>query len=165
MRLLYRVTDNRTMPRIKLKPLHHYPFNTDITVRTTDLNYGGHLGNDTLLSLIHEARVAFLAHHGFSERDCGGVSLILADTAVNYKAEAFAGDILRFEVAAGEPTRCGFRLFYRVSRPSDKTLIALVENGMVCFDYPSRKRMPLPNAIQNLCTDDASTTLKKETQQ
>jgi acyl-CoA thioester hydrolase len=142
------------MPRIKLKPLDRYPFSTDITVRTTDLNYGGHMGNDKLLSLIHEARVAFLAHHGFSERDCGGVSLILADTAVNYKAEAFAGDILRFEVSAGEPSRCGFRLFYRISRPSDKTLIALVENGMVCFDYESRKHMLLSGAIRNICILD-----------
>jgi acyl-CoA thioesterase FadM len=49
------------MPRIKLKPLSEYSFHTDIVVRTTDLNYGGHLGNDKLLSLIHEARVAFLA--------------------------------------------------------------------------------------------------------
>lgn len=142
------------MPRVKLKPLLNYPFQTEITVRTTDLNYGGHLGNDTLLSLIHEARVAFLSEQGFSEIDCGGVSLILADTAINYKGEAFAGDVLCFEVEAGEPARCGFRLFYRVTRPADAILIALVENGMVCFDYESRKRMPLPGAIRNICIDD-----------
>ena len=57
------------MPRIKLKPLNYYSFQTEITVRVTDLNYGGHLGNDKLLSLIHEARVAFLACFGFSEMD------------------------------------------------------------------------------------------------
>jgi acyl-CoA thioester hydrolase len=55
------------MPRVKLKPLDHYPFSTDITVRTTDLNYGGHLGNDRLLSLIHEARVAFLKYRGLTQ--------------------------------------------------------------------------------------------------
>lgn len=138
------------MPRIRLKPLDNYPFHTDITVRTTDLNYGGHLGNDRLLSLIHEARVAFLASHGFSEIDCGGVSLILADVAIAYKGEAFAGDLLRFEVAAGEPTRCGFRLFYRVIRPSDNEIIALVENGMVCFDYKNRKRQNLPEEVRKI---------------
>lgn len=143
------------MPRIRLKPLDNYPFHTDITVRTTDLNYGGHLGNDRLLSLIHEARVAFLASHGFSELDCGGVSLILADGAIAYKGEAFAGDLLRFEVAAGEPTRCGFRLFYRVIRPSDNEIIALVENGMVCFDYDQRKRRSLPNKVQSICFSDS----------
>ena len=38
------------MPRVRLKPLSRYQFSTEITVRTTDLNYGGHLGNDRLLS-------------------------------------------------------------------------------------------------------------------
>jgi acyl-CoA thioesterase FadM len=140
------------MPRVKLRLLDDYPFQTDIIVRTTDLNYGGHLGNDRLLSLIHEARVAFLKSHGFTEADCGGVSLILADTAVNYQGEAFAGERLRFEVAAGEATRCGFRLFFRVTREPDGSPIALVENGMVCFDYEERKRMALPDTVRRICT-------------
>lgn len=132
------------MPRVKLIERGNYPFAFDIVVRTTDLNYGGHLANDRLLSLVHEARVAFLADHGWTELDCAGTSLILGDTAVVYRAEAFAGDVLRFEVAGGEPGRSGFRLFYRVVRPADGVLVALVENGMVCFDYANRKVAPLP---------------------
>ena len=72
------------MPRIRIKPLDRYPFSINITVRITDLNYGGHLGNDSLLSLIHEARVAFLDSHGLSELDCGGVSLTMGDAALIY---------------------------------------------------------------------------------
>ena len=86
------------MPRIKLEALNHYPFSAEMVVRTTDLNYGGHLGNDRLLALIHEARVAFLAKHGFSEKKFAGVALIIADTAIVYQGEAFAGDKLKFEV-------------------------------------------------------------------
>jgi len=89
------------MPRIKLKPLDLYPFNIEIIVRVTDLNYGGHLGNDKLLALVHEARVAFLADFDFTELDCGGVSLIMADAALMFQGEAFAGDTLKIEVAAG----------------------------------------------------------------
>ena len=140
------------MPRIRLNALDAYPFHTDIRIRITDLNYGGHLGNDKLLSLIHEARVAFLNHHGYTEIDCGGVSLIMGDVVIVYKGEAFAGDILRFEVAAGEPSRRGFRLFFRVTRPKDGSLIALAENGMVCFDYETRDIRPLTDALKNLCT-------------
>ena len=139
------------MPRLKLEARLDYPFAVEITVRTTDLNYGGHLGNDRLLSLVHEARVAFLANHRWSELDCAGVSLILGDTAVVYRAEAFAGDVLRFEVAAGEASRSGFRLFYRVTRPTDGRLIALVENGMACFDYRARQLVPLPEDIRAIC--------------
>ena len=137
------------MPRVRLKPRDHYSFQTTLKVRITDLNYGGHLGNDRLLSLIHEARVVFLNEHQFSEMDCGGVSLILADATVNYLGEAFGGDALIFEVAAGEPSNSGFRLFFRVTRSSESATIALVENGMVCFDYESRtiERLPETAAV------------------
>jgi acyl-CoA thioester hydrolase len=139
------------MPRVRLLPLNKYPFSTEITVRTTDLNYGGHLGNDSMLSLVHEARVAFLAEHGFTELNCGGVSLILSDAVLVYQGEAFAGDILRFEVAAGEPSRSGFRLFYRVTRPKDNAAIALVENGMACLNYKTRKVQRLPEGVRKIC--------------
>ena len=139
------------MPRIKLKPLKFYSFNLELKVRVTDLNYGGHLGNDRLMSLVHEARVAFLDSHGFSEMDCGGVSLIMADAAICFQGEAYAGDELKIEVAAGEPTRSGFRLFQRVTHPSDARPIALVETGMVCYDYQRGKIRPLPNAVRAIC--------------
>lgn len=136
------------MPRVQLKPLDQYPFSVELAVRTTDINYRGHLGNDRLLSLIQEARVAFLQKFGFSEGDCGGTALILADTAILYLGEAFAGDVLRFEVGAGEATRCGFRLFFRITQAGSGKSIALVENGMVCFDYDTRHTEALPEAVK-----------------
>jgi len=139
------------MPRIRLKPLKTYPFSFEIPVRTTDLNYGGHLGNDKMLSLIHEARVAFLASHGFTEKDCGGISLIMGDTAIVYQGEAFANDMLCFEVAASEPSRSGFRLFYRITRFPGNDPIALAENGMVCYDYESRRISLLPESVRAVC--------------
>jgi len=139
------------MPRLQLKPLAAYDFHCEFAVRTTDLNYGGHLGNDRLLALVHEARVAFLAAAGLTELDAGGASLILADAALLYQAEAFAGDVLRFEMAAREPGRLGFRLFTRVSRPADGTPVALVETGLVCFNYQAREPRPLTPALRALC--------------
>lgn len=144
------------MARVHLEPLPHYRFQVSLTVRTTDLNYGGHLGNDRLLSLVHEARVAFLAEHHWSELDCGGTSLILGDAAIVYQGEGFAGDVLLFEVGAAEPTRCGFRLFYRVTRPTDQAAIALVENGMVCFDYQQRRIAKLPEGLRTFCQSPES---------
>ena len=140
------------MPRIRLKPAPDYAFQIELSIRVTDLNYGGHLGNDRLLSLIHEARVAFLAEHGLSELDCGGVSLTMGDAALVYQGEAYAGDVLRFEVAAGEASRSGFRIFYRITRPLDDSPIALAETGMVCFDYRARKICHLPEAVLRICT-------------
>lgn len=139
------------MPKLKLKPLHHYPFSTEIRVRITDLNYGGHLGNVELLALIHEARAVFLEAHGFTEMDCGGVATTMVDAAISYQGEAFAGDVLRFEVAAGEAGRIGFRVFFRVTRVSDGKPVALAETGLVCFDYKTHKILALPEAVKAIC--------------
>lgn len=141
------------MARLRLKPLAHYPFSMEINVRITDINYGGHLGNDSLLSLVHEARVAFLAHHSLSEKDCFGTSLIIGDTAIIYQGEAFAGDILKFEVGSGEPSKYGFRLFFRITRQPESHPIALVENGMVCFDYEQKRVVPLPEKMLRVFED------------
>jgi acyl-CoA thioesterase FadM len=137
------------MPRLKLTPLKQYVFSIELMVRITDINYGGHLGNDRLLSMAHEARVAFLADFDYTEHNCGGVSLIIGDAAIQYKGEAFAGDTLKFEVSPGEYTDYGFRLFYRVVRNPDGKLIALMENGMVCLDPETRELHRIPSEVQS----------------
>jgi acyl-CoA thioesterase FadM len=143
------------MPRTRLQPLAAYPFATDLTVRTTDLNYGGHLGNDRLLALIHEARVAYLAAHGWSELDCGGVGLILGDAALILRREAFAGDVLRFEVGPLEVERTAFRLSYRAVRRADGETVALAETGLAGYDYARRRVAPLPDAVADTLRKDA----------
>jgi acyl-CoA thioesterase FadM len=119
----------------------------------SDLNYGGHLGNDRMLALIHEARAGFLASRGQSERDCGGASLIMGDAVIQFRAEAFAGDLLRFEVVAGEAAAAGFRIFYRATRPADGRTVALAETGMVTMDPVRRKVRPLPDAVRAFCLE------------
>ena len=64
------------MARIKLHMPETYLFSTNIDVRITDLNYGNHLANDSLLSIIHEARVRFLNHFGYTELDIEGIGLV-----------------------------------------------------------------------------------------
>ena len=75
------------MSRIRIQLPENFHFSTEIPIRITDLNYGGHVGNDTILSLIHEARMQFLRSFGYSEMDFGNVSLIMSELAVDFKAE------------------------------------------------------------------------------
>jgi acyl-CoA thioesterase FadM len=48
------------MERIKVSLPVSFAFSTIIAIRITDLNYGGHAGNDVFLALAHEARERFL---------------------------------------------------------------------------------------------------------
>lgn len=131
------------MPRVKVTLLESFPFAVDIPVRITDLNYGGHLGNDALLSVLHEARVQFLRFMGKAEFDPStGQGHIMADVAVEYKGEAFHGDVLRIQMAATDLNKYGFDLVYWVHNQAGRE-IARAKTGMLGFDYTSRKLLPL----------------------
>lgn len=126
-----------------------YPFAYTIPVRVTDLNYGGHVGNDRILAYAQEARMAFLQQWGYTELNIAGKGLIMADTAIQYKSEAFYGDMLRVEVGVDEIGKSSFELYYRIStmRNESDTLIALVKTGMVCFDYATRCVCAMPPTL------------------
>lgn len=64
-----------------------------MVVRIRDINCANHLGNDALLSLIHEARVQFLMHYGLKESDIGGAGIIMTDRVIVYLPQAFCGDL------------------------------------------------------------------------
>lgn len=136
------------MKRMAIDLPETFPFAVELDVRIGDVNYGRHLGNDALVGLLHEARLRFLAQHGFSEMDVGGVGLIMADLAVVFKAQAFHGDQLRVEVAPTDPGPCGFDLVYRVSHGRTGRDLAQAKTALVCFDYERQKVARLPEACK-----------------
>ncbi|KAA9340296.1 acyl-CoA thioesterase [Adhaeribacter soli] len=133
------------MARIQLQLPAKFSFQTEIPVRITDLNYGAHLGNDALLSMVHEARVQYLKSLGYSELNLEGAGLIMADSAIIYKGEGFYGDVLTVKVAAADLNKYGFDLYYHFSNQHGKE-IAHAKTGLLCFDYTTRKLMALPEA-------------------
>ena len=137
------------MSRIKLETPDRFLFAVELTVRISDINYGGHLGNDAVLALLQEARLHFLADKGFSEKDVGGAGLIMTDAAVVYKNQAFHGDRLKIEIAVSDIGRCGFDLHYRMSRTGDGRLIVEAKTGMACFDYQRNRPARVPEAFMS----------------
>ncbi|RPE09674.1 thioesterase [Chitinophaga lutea] len=137
------------MAKVKIELPAAFPFSTTIPVRIGDVNYGGHVGNDAIVSVLHESRMQYLASLGCTELAFFGVGLIMADLAVSYKGEAFYGDALTAEVTAAELGSVGFELLYRIStqRNGQTVLIAEAKTGMVCFDYNSRKIVRLPETF------------------
>lgn len=138
------------MARVKIALPATFDFSTELEVRITDVNYGNHLANDAVLSLLHEARVRWLRYHGMSEGNVDGTLLIMSDAAVAYKAEAFAGDKLRIDVAAVEPSRVGCDVVYRITRLSDARVIAEAKTGVVFLDPNTRSLVRLPESLRRL---------------
>jgi len=140
------------MDRVKIELPEFFPFKTTIAVRITDLNYGNHAGNDTYFAWLHEARMQFLQRYGYTELDCAGTALIMADAAIEYKAEVHYADMLQVEVVAGAFSRKGFTLYYRITaqRRQQQVLVAKAKTGMLCFDYAAKKVVGLPNEVVSI---------------
>jgi acyl-CoA thioester hydrolase len=150
------------MPRIKLQLPAHLPFQCSLPIRITDLNYGRHLGNDKLLSLMHEARAQFFASFGYAEDDAEGTSFIMGDCVILYKAEGFYGQVLRCEVGAGDYSRAAFDIYYRFVIVGEEKVLAEAKTGLVCFDYSSRKVQPVPAALRARLGDVTAAATHRE---
>lgn len=134
------------MPRIKIDLPQSFSFTTNIPVRITDLNYGNHVGNDAILSLIHEARMQYLSQGGFTELQFAGVGMIMSDVGIEFKSELFYGDTVIASVTAGEISKVGFELYYKLEKEEKgkRVLVAAAKTGMVCYDYSAKKITAIP---------------------
>jgi acyl-CoA thioester hydrolase len=138
------------MARAKLELPSEFDYATDIQVCINNINYGGHLGNDSLLSLIHEARIRFLEKYGFTESNIGGVGIIMVDTVILYKSESFHGDVLTFEVAVSDVGKVGCDFYYVVANKDTGKEVAHAKTGVVFFDYDTRKVVNTPDEFRDL---------------
>lgn len=138
------------MARVKIETPKRFIFSTQCTVRVGDLNYGNHLANDKLLALLHQARVEFFASLGQSELNFYDTGLIMSDSIINYKSQAYLNDKLCIEVGLTDITRVAFDIVYRVTMPHNNTLVAEAKTGMVCFNYTTEKVQPVPSEVLQL---------------
>ena len=133
------------MARLQLEfPEDQFCYSTQLTVRVTDINGANHLGNDSMISMISEARARFLFEFGAEEARADGTGIIVTDLATAYRAEAHARDQLLFEVGVMDFNRYGGDITFRISRPHDATLVALAKSGFVFFDYRRGRVVPMP---------------------
>jgi acyl-CoA thioester hydrolase len=139
------------MARVKIELPEKFSFETVIPIRITDLNYGNHVGNDTILSILHEARVQYLRHYDLEELDFAGVGLIMNDVAVEFKNEIFYGERIIASVTVGDISKFSFDVYYKLEKENHekRILVALAKTGMVCYDYSAKKVAVVPEEIHD----------------
>lgn len=141
------------MQRVKINLPENFNFSTEINIRITDLNYGGHVGNDSFLSLIHEARQQYLYHYGYSELNFENCGLIMADASIEFKHELNYGDTVKISVTAIDFDKLGFDIYYllEIIHPLKNILAGKAKTGMLCYDYANKKKVAVPvQAIEKL---------------
>jgi len=141
------------MSKIKLKKLDNYEFEYNRILNVGDINYGGHLGNDSVITLIHEARIDLLCKLGLSELDLGNgrTGIIMTDLIVNYTGEGFLLDKIKILSHIDDIKSIGFRVFHNIIK-NDKT-IALAETGIYAFDYENRNITEIPELFNEKLND------------
>lgn len=137
------------MARLQLDfPEDQWYYSTLLTVRVTDINAANHLGNDSMISMISEARARFLFEYGVAETERDGTGIIVTDLATTYRAEAHARDQLLFEVGVMDFNKYGGDIIFRVTRPRDKTLVAMAKSGFVFFNYKTSQVVNMPDEFR-----------------
>jgi acyl-CoA thioesterase FadM len=123
-----------------------------IPVRITDLNYGNHVGNDSLVSIIHEARMQFLQDHNFTELNIGGAGLIMRDLEIEFKKEIFYPSLISVNVAIANITNASFDIYYKLIIDQSQPVIdvAYARSGMVAYDYSNKKVVSIPENFRSV---------------
>ena len=139
------------MARVNLELPDNFIYSTKLDVRVTEINYGNHVGNDRMVSLLHEARLRFLRNHGFGEFNVGGVGIIVSDLVVCFTAESFVGDELTFHIGLTDFNKYGCDIIYKVENEAQEKLVAKAKTGIVFFDYDERKISRVPKVFYERC--------------
>lgn len=134
------------MSRSKL----HFPeptlFETSLMVRIQDINYGGHMGNDRILALMHEVRLQWFHALGYSseigiENQTG---IIVTESIIQYKSEAFYGDNLQVSLSLDDVSDVGMEIYYLLYNSTPDKVAAIGKTSVVFLDYGTRKITKIP---------------------
>jgi acyl-CoA thioester hydrolase len=122
-------------------------------IRINDLNFGNHVGHQTVYEFCHDARIEYFEKMGedlglvVNEMNFGPYGLIMSQSAANYLAEIKHGMEINVEVYLESTHQCYFDLSYCLIDNSDQTELAKVLTTMACFDYKNKKVVPIPENI------------------
>lgn len=120
-----------------------FRFATTIRVRWSDCDSFGHVNNASYLTYFEEARIdywkAVVADVPFT-----GMAIVHAD--VDFKGQAFPGDVLTVRARITELRGTSFRAAYEVLR--GERVVATGRSAQVFFDYATQKPTVIPDAFR-----------------
>lgn len=139
------------MSRIKINFPEKSIFKYQSVVGVGMVNYGGHLGNDSVLTIFHDARIAFFYKHGLTEVNLSdGLGIIQSDAAIQYLSEGILRDEITTSLAFEITSNKSFDIYYKIEAKNKTKPIALGKTGMVVFNYSTKKMSQIPNSFLNL---------------
>jgi acyl-CoA thioester hydrolase len=125
--------------------MNDYNFSIPLTVRASDLNYGGHVGYQIFFSYFQEARIAYLGQFGFSELDIDGYGMMVVEANCKYKQELYLNDAITVACGVQELKSKLFVMAYRISTPNCLCAEGYTKN--LCYDYQAKAVSRFPDVF------------------
>ena len=138
-------------------------FSTEINVQVSHLNYGNHLGYDSLLSLLQEARLRWLKtiNPSSSEIDIeNNVGWMVKEVHLVYKSGANHGDELKINLSVSNQTKIGFILEHEVENKTSGKILCYGTILLVCFDFNKGKPSRIPGILRAVITKEVTENVK-----
>ena len=138
------------MSRLNIPAPEKTLFRMELKVGLSDINYAKHLDSVSMVKVLHEARLQFLASLGFTESNIYGLGLVITGLTLDYRSESFANDLLVIDVGVSEFNRYGFDIGLKVSNEALESVVCGGKLGNVFFDFDRHKIAEVPAAFKTL---------------
>jgi acyl-CoA thioester hydrolase len=120
-----------------------FRFATPLRVRWGDCDSFGHVNNASYLTFFEEARIDYWKAVA---PDVPFTGMAIVHSSVDFKGQAYPGDILTIRVAVTELRRTSFWAAYEVLRGDQ--VVASGRSAQVFFDYGTQRPAPIPEAFR-----------------
>ncbi|MGQ5521767.1 acyl-CoA thioesterase [Chitinimonas sp. PSY-7] len=118
-------------------------------MRWGDMDSLGHLNNTLYYRFCEEARVGWLARHGWSVALAAGIGPILAASSCQFRQPLVYPCNIRVETFVKRLGNSSFTLGHNISREDQTgTLAAEAEAVIVWCDYAAGMSLPLPDTLR-----------------
>ena len=107
-------------------------FSVNYKVTISDINYGGHMGNERALLLFQQSRIELFKSLG------DNVGTIQKDAHVYYKGEVHLGDELRIIIKNIDIKKTSLNFIYSVEK-KEGGIVLEGSTIIVAFDYGKKK--------------------------
>lgn len=115
-------------------------FQSNITVLVNHLNYGNHLGYDSVLSIVQEVRMRYLKKLQLSEISIeGDIGYLVTKANVEYKQETFHGDELIVKLFINDLSSLSMELSSTIENRKTKKIVAICTTKHLFYNYKTKK--------------------------
>ncbi len=138
------------MPRIRLSvpKTAKLIYTVKLPIYIQHINYGNHLGADSLIAIIHEARVQFLKHYGMCEKNIDhGVGLMIASLASTHYNQGVHGNTLKIEIFVDDIQNSNCDFYYQIFNDDDQ-ILAIATTNTVFIDRQTQKIAKIPEKLR-----------------